>query len=167
MPEEPDALDRLRQTLAHLLAGRPRQLGWSDPTLLSERIARLRQRFAQRRGMAEEQRIARGVMAFRLLGRQTGFVHLKYACAGLALPVDWESRRLIEDAQERETLFACVAALRTDPRRFAACYRNLESAWQRAAAAAPHIPELAMLRQFLDTHRPTDTRSGKNHDRMA
>lgn len=154
MPD-PDALDRLRETLEHILAGRPRQLGWSDPTLLSARIAHLRQRFAQRRGMAVEQRIARGVMAFRLLGRQTGFVHLKYACAGLTLPVDWESRRLIEDEQQRETLFACVTALRADPRRFAACYRNLENAWQRATAESPGIAELDMLRHFLDTHRPT------------
>ena len=85
------ALDELEKRLAQALAGRPRQLGWGDLPAMSRSLEAVRQAFGDRRGMGREQRVARGVMAFRIQGESTDFVYLKYACQGLAQPMDWES----------------------------------------------------------------------------
>lgn len=84
-----------------------------------------------RRGTSREQRIARGIMALRIQGGNTDFVHLKYACYGLAQAADWDSRRLLEDVALVQKLLTQVARLLpADQRRFQACRRGLQQSWR-------------------------------------
>jgi len=148
------ALETLQDDLTKLLAGRPRQLGWGEPQRMSEALERVRQSFGGRRAMVREQRMARGVMAFRLLGQATDFVNLRYACQGLAQPMDWESRRLLGDRHQVEALLQRVEALRGDMRRFIACYRGLIISWQRAGELDDMelLANRALLGRFLKIH---------------
>ncbi|WP_415035730.1 hypothetical protein [Azonexus sp.] len=153
------ALEKLQARLQETLAGRPRQLAWGAPQAMSQSLERVRIALRARRGMDREQRIARGLMAFRMLGAKTAFVPLKYACYGLALPVDWEARRLLAERQSLEILLRRVGDFSEDPRRFAACYRGLLSSCQQARAenfpaASALADNLRHLENFLRTNAP-------------
>lgn len=148
------ALDELEKRLAQTLAGRPRQLGWGDLPAMSRSLEAVRQAFGDRRGMGREQRVARGVMAFRIQGESTDFVYLKYACQGLAQPMDWESRRLLADREQVQRLLQRVLDFADDRRRFAACYRGLLASCLHAReagfpAGSPLAANLLLLEQFL------------------
>ena len=148
------ALEKLQARLQETLAGRPRQLAWGHPQAMSQSLERVRIALRGRRGMDREQRIARGVMAFRIQGERTDFVALKYACHGLSQPMDWESRRLLDDREQVERLLRRVLDFAADPRRFAACYRGLLASCQQARAAdfprdGPLAANLRRLEHFL------------------
>jgi hypothetical protein len=152
-------LDRLEEGLRQALRGRPRQLGWGDPEAMRQTLAAVRERFGSRQAMAREQRIVRGVLAFRILGRQLDFVRLKYVCHGVAQAMDWESRRLLDNPEQVQALLEAVAGLRRERRRFIACCRGLHASWQQASA--PDFPlsdqgrrGLEMLQRFLVSARP-------------
>jgi hypothetical protein len=158
-----DALAKLQARLQETLAGRPRQLAWGEPQAMSQSLERVSIALHGRRGMDREQRIARGVMAFRIQGSSIDFVPLKYACHGLALPVDWKARRLLDDGEQVERLLQRVLDFAADPRRFAACYRGLLASCQQARAAgfAPDGPQAVNLRRlehFLQQERARHTR---------
>ncbi|WP_303785628.1 hypothetical protein [Azovibrio restrictus] len=149
-----NALENLQARLQEILAGRPRQLGWGQPQLMSQSLERARDALGGRRAMGRNQRIARGLMAFRIQGAGTDFVHLKYACQGLALPMDWESRRLLADREQVERLLQRVLDFADDSRRFAACYRGLLASCLHAREAGfppagPLAANLQRLEQFL------------------
>lgn len=148
------ALENLQTRLQELLAGRPRQLGWGQPQLMSQSLERVRDSLGGRRAMDRDQRIARGLMAFRIQGAGTDFVHLKYACQGLALPMDWESRRLLSDREQVQRLLQRVLDFRQDGRRFAACYRGLLASFLTAMetefpAGSAISKNRELLQQFL------------------
>jgi hypothetical protein len=144
-------LKNLQDRLKQALSGRPRQLAWGDLPAMQKSLEAARLALQEKRGMTREQRIARGVLAFRLQGRDTDFVSLKYACLGVNQPVDWDSRRLLEDEAALKLLLHQVAAL-PDPRRFAACSRGLLAVWQQREKTPPPpaaARNLEHLRQFL------------------
>jgi hypothetical protein len=147
-----NALEDLEKRLADVLSGRPRRLAWGDPRAMRASLERVRERFTRRGGVAPAERVARGVMALRILGADADFVHLKYACYGIAQHADWNGRRLLEDAALVRKLLACVEARRGNERRFAACRRGLLKSW-REAAALPRLPATregrALLQDFL------------------
>ncbi len=116
----------LRQTLNPVLG--LDQLAHADPCVL-ERLEAIRQAFTPLRGHRCQSRIAQGVMAFRLGGRQTPYPELKYACYGLARPMDWEGRILLTEPLLLDQLLAAVRAQRQHSRQFCACYRGLLTAW--------------------------------------
>ncbi|MCX8145183.1 MAG: hypothetical protein N3C59_02475 [Azovibrio sp.] len=142
------ALENLQAQLGACLTGRPRQFGWGQPQAMSQSLERVRDAFGGRPAMDRKRRIARGVMAFRLQGEATDFLHLKYACLGLAQPMDWEARRLLADRELVERLLRRVCDFAADPRRFAACCRGLQAAC--AQARAPDFPLSADLAANLD-----------------
>lgn len=131
-----NATEALRQQLARALLARPlAALATADPAALQS-LAAARQRLAPPRGHRALPRIAQGILAFRLLGRQTPYPDLKYACYGIARPTDWEGRRLLDDARLCGELLAAVGALAVRrPWVYAACCRGLAAAW--AADIAP------------------------------
>jgi len=147
-------LEQLEALLTQAMAGRPRQLNWGQPQLMSQSLERVRDALGGRRAMDKGQRIARGLMAFRIQGSNTDFVHLKYACQGLALPMDWESRQLLADEAQVQRLLQRVLDFRHDRRRFAACYQGLLASFQRAMetefpAGSAIARNRELLRQFL------------------
>ncbi|MDR1647399.1 MAG: hypothetical protein LBR88_05105 [Zoogloeaceae bacterium] len=151
---ESAALKMLAERLARAFAGRPRLLGWGAPEAMQASLAAVRARLGKRRGESRAARIARGVLVFRLNAGAIDFAQLKYACEGAGDPVDWESRRLIEDERLFPKLLERVAALRNDPRRFSACCRGLRHAAAiLRARATPPLPvvarHLATLEVFL------------------
>jgi hypothetical protein len=84
------------------------------------------------------------------------FVHLKYACYGLARASDWDSRCLLEDVALTQKLLAQVERLRPDERRFQACCRGLLESWREIAerpAETLNLPACqqgkTMLQDFL------------------
>jgi hypothetical protein len=144
------------------------KLALNDSSLL-ERLSRTRQALAPPRGRHAPPRLAHGVLAFRIQGRNTPYPDLKYACYGIdddrlidellhtvatrptcpaALSTDWEGRRLLDDrppADDRDELLHTVANLRlSHPTQFAACCRALQYAWHTNIApddvAANHRP---------------------------
>lgn len=131
-----NAAEELRQQLARTLLARPLPgLATADPAAL-QGLAAIRQRLGPPRGHRALPRIAQGILAFRLLGRQTPYPDLKYACYGIARPTDWEGRLLLDDARLCGELLAAVAALAVRrPWVYAACCQGLQSAW--AADIAP------------------------------
>lgn len=130
------AAEELRQQLARALLARPLPtLATADPAAL-QALAAARQRLAPPRGHRALPRIAQGILAFRLLGRQTPYPDLKYACYGIARPTDWEGRLLLDDARLCDELLAAVAALAARrPWVHVACCKGLAAAW--AADIAP------------------------------
>ncbi|MDR2165082.1 MAG: hypothetical protein LBO79_05540 [Zoogloeaceae bacterium] len=147
-------LETLKARLEEAMSGRPRQHGWGDLPALRRSLEATRLAFGDTLGIAREARIVQGVMAFRLQGERVDFVRLKYACLGLARPLDWEARRLLEDERLTRLLLQRVAALRDDPRRFGMCCRNLLTALEQATAeetppSAAVARNLGLLRRFL------------------
>lgn len=133
MPRTTSDLDLLRQQLRRTLAGRPQ----ADTVLFAEtgnaRLHALIRAIGPARGHRHVPHLAHGVMTFRLRRRETPCPELKYACYGIARQVDWEGRRLIDDARMVADLLAAVAALPPGTRPFRDCCRALRFAWQAAA----------------------------------
>jgi len=134
-------LEQLEALLTQAMAGRPRQLNWGQPQLMSQSLERVRDALGGRRAMDKGQRIARGLMAFRIQGSNTDFVHLKYACQGLALPMDWESRQLLADEAQVQRLLQRVLDFRHDaaasPPATKACWPHFSGPWK------PNFPPAA------------------------
>jgi hypothetical protein len=130
-------LDQLRQRLNKVLLTRPLTgLTANDATLLA-RLTASRQTFSPPRGHRALPRVAQGVMAFRLHGRETPYPDLKYACFGVARPTDWDGRLLLDDGQLVDALLAAVAQRAgRQPKIFAACLRGLAHAWTADIANA-------------------------------
>lgn len=135
------ATEELRQQLARALLARPlAALATADPAAL-QGLAAARQRLAPPRGHRALPRIAQGILAFRLLGRQTPYPDLKYACYGIARPTDWEGRLLLYDARLCDELLATVAALQhRRPWMYAACCQGLAAAWAADIATTGETP---------------------------
>ncbi|MDR1351261.1 MAG: hypothetical protein LBJ59_10930 [Zoogloeaceae bacterium] len=133
------------------LAGRPRQMAFSASARMRASLEGARDLAGSRRGMAEAERVAQGLMALRLQ-ENPDFVRLKYACYGLARAADWDSRRVLADVALVNKLLLRVAALKNDERRFQSCRRALLAALKEADA----LPESscpqgrATLRRFLE-----------------
>lgn len=153
MSAKTEALKRLSDGLEQAFAGRPRQLAWGDPAAMRRSLEAVRMALGNRRGMTREARIVQSVLAFRVQRGKVDFVRLKYACYGLADPVDWESRRLLEDDRLLQNLLQQVRALSGDPHRFAACQRGLTHALKTLQDITPRPPALernmAVLEGFL------------------
>ncbi|MDR1889384.1 MAG: hypothetical protein LBQ81_08440 [Zoogloeaceae bacterium] len=154
-PLQSPALDDLAKRLAAAFEGRPRQLAWGAPAIMRQSLEAVRNLADNRRGASREQRIARGIMALRIQGGAE-FVHLKYACYGLARASDWDSRRLLEEVALVQKLLMQVERLYPDKRRFQACCRGLLQSWREIAelpAAILNNPACqqgkSMLRDFL------------------
>jgi len=125
------AADRLRESLLRALLPGVHTAPFivTDPELLA-RLATRRPSALAPRGHRSLQRIARGVLAFRLHGEKTALPDLKYACYGLARPVDWEGRLLIDDSALYRRLLATADSVgQQRPRAFRDCYRGLLTAW--------------------------------------
>ena len=127
---ESPALDDLAQRLAAAFHDRPGQLAWGATAIMHQSLEAARDLARHRRGVSREQRIARGIMALRIQGGNPDFVHLKYACYGLAHAADWDSRRLLTDVALVQKLLTQVERLRPDKRRFQACCRGLLQSWR-------------------------------------
>lgn len=160
-------LEQLTQRLQRVLHGRPRQLHWGEPLLMSRCLLAVSERFANSQVMAREQRIARSVQALRLLGQKIDYVRLKYVCCGLVQAPDWGGRRLIDDTRLIEKILTTVLQWQHDARRFRICCDGLR---QSLAAAShrkfPHSvasrDSVARIASFLETYAPaTDPAQGK------
>lgn len=127
-------------------------LAQTEPALLA-RLNAVRQALAPPRGRFAEARIAQGVMAFRISGRNIAYPALKYACYGVARPMDWEGRILLAEAPQLALLLACVRALDSRPGRLAACCRALRRAWALDIEAQPEVLNAAHLRPGIATLR--------------
>jgi hypothetical protein len=147
------ALDDLAQRLAAAFEGRPRQFAWGAAAIMRQSLETARDLAENRRGLSlgqrRAQRIARSVMALRLQGDHMDFVHLKYACYGLARASDWDSRCLLEDVALTQKLLAQVERLRPDERRFQACCRGLLESWREAEM----LPDQPVYRQGREALR--------------
>jgi len=124
------------------------------------RLNAARQALAPPRGRFSDARIARGVMAFRMSGEKTAYPDLKYACYGIARPMDWTGRILLAEARQFDQLLAAVRAQESRPRQLAACCRGLQAAWQAdieqngdLLKAAHMQAGIAKLRGFLNAMR--------------
>lgn len=139
-------LDSLRRRLHRRFAPGPQLDGLAacDPEALA-RIAAVREAFSPPRGHRSLSRVSRGVMAFRLAGREAAFADLKYACYGVARPTDWEGRILLADPL-LDQLLAAVDGLRSRPRRYCECYRGLLTAWLADVATDKAFYGAAFLR---------------------
>lgn len=156
-------LEHLAQLLRRrfVAASASTTLAQADPALLA-RLAAARQALAPPRGHRSPARLAQGIMAFRLAGNTAGYPALKYACYGIARPMDWEGRLLLGEDRQLARLLAAVEALNNRPRHFAACCRGLLAAWRDDIAggeapllAQPHLQGgIARLRDFLRGARP-------------
>jgi hypothetical protein len=125
--------EQLRQQLKQGFALR-QQRPPHDPQL-HEQLSELRQRLSPPRGRHSLPRIAQGVLAFRIQGRETPYPHLKYACYGVARPTDWENRLIINDRPLLLTLLDAVTALQANHRpAHDACRRALHLGWSAALA---------------------------------
>ncbi|GHT92093.1 hypothetical protein FACS1894185_6370 [Betaproteobacteria bacterium] len=134
MPSQSPALDDLAQRLAAAFAGRPHQLAWGASAIMHQSLEAVRDLARNRRGTPRKQRIARGIMALRIQGGNVDFVHLKYACYGIAQTADWDSRRLLENFALVQKLLTQVARLLpADQRRYKACCLGLQQSWREIA----------------------------------
>lgn len=130
------ALERLRHVLQQALGGRPKSAGALFPKGADARLLAAIQAIGPARGHRHPPRVAHGVMAFRLHGPKTPTPELKYACYGVARQVDWDGRRLIDEARRISDLLAAVAALpalENGQKAFRDCCRGLHAAWQESA----------------------------------
>ena len=147
-----------RKLLGHSLE----QLAVNEPALL-HRLNVARQALAPLRGRHAPPRIAHGVLAFRVQGRNTPYPDLKYACYGIALSTDWGGRRLLDDDRLVDELLHTVANLRlSHPARFAACCRALQYAWHTniatddVSANSQPRPKNQKIANFLLRHTQPD-----------
>ena len=124
-------LDELTQHLQRKLLAQPlSRRAQSDPEHL-RRLSEARQRLNPPRGYRALPRIAQGILAFRLQGRQTPYPDLKYACHGIARPTDWEGRLLLDHPPQISDLLVAVSQLvRQHPYAYRACALALLRAWQ-------------------------------------
>lgn len=120
------------------------------------RLNIVRQAFSPRRGRFSDGRVAKGVMAFRVAGEKTPYPDLKYACYGVARPMDWEGRILLVESYQLDQLLRAVQALSRWPHRFSACRRALQATADIVAAELREAPAgdyrqagLARLERFL------------------
>jgi hypothetical protein len=121
--------EHLRQQLKPLFALR-QQRNPHDPQL-HEQLNELRQRLSPPRGKHSLPRIAQGVLAFRIQGRETPYPHLKYACYGVARPTDWDNRLIIDDSHLFDALLSAVSALeKSHPPAYRACCKALQISLQ-------------------------------------
>lgn len=151
---ELDRLHRLllrHRNLDSLAPGSPEAL---------DRLATACRALSPPRGHLSPSRVAKGVMSFRIAQRNTAYPELKYACYGLARPVDWDGRILLAEMPLLTELLSAVAALRSQPRHFSQCYRGLLTAWlgvmQSGAGSEDDdylAPGTAKLKRFLLEHR--------------
>ncbi|MGE5490189.1 MAG: hypothetical protein ACM31P_02775 [Actinomycetota bacterium] len=125
-----------------------------------DRLAAASRALSPPRGHLSPSRVAKGVMSFRIAQRNTAYPELKYACYGLARPVDWEGRILLAEMPLLTELLSAVAALGAQPRHFSQCYRGLLTAWlgvmQREVGSEDDdylAPGTAKLKRFLLDHR--------------
>lgn len=103
-----------------------------DPQL-HEQLSELRQRLSPPRGRHSLPRIAQGVLAFRIQGRETPYPHLKYACYGVARPTDWENRLIIDDRPLLRALLDAVTTLQAKHHpAHTACRVALHLGWSTA-----------------------------------
>lgn len=131
-------------------------LAQTEPSLLA-RLDAVGQALAAPRGRFSTARIAQGIMAFRIHGSATVYPELKYACYGIARPMDWEGRILLGEARQLRQLLDAVSRLR--PKQFEACCRGLHHSWQSDLAGQPErLAEaqfrdgIATLVRFLQAH---------------
>ena len=111
------------------------------------RLSQARQALSPPRGRFSDERIAQGVMAFRVAGEKTPYPKLKYACYGVGRPMDWEGRILLAESQQFDQLLRAVRALHHSPYRFAACRRALRAAADIVAAELHEASSLGDCRQ--------------------
>ena len=145
-------LEKLREQLRRRFVAvrSSTSLAQTEPALLA-RLSAARQGLAAPRGRFSDARIAQGVMAFRLAGAKTAYPELKYACYGVARPMDWEGRILLAEPRQLELLLATVRALQDRPRHRAACCRGLQAALASEIdqRAAQQQVGMSRLRTFL------------------
>jgi hypothetical protein len=143
-------LEKLREQLRRRFVAvrSSTSLAQTEPALLA-RLSAARQGLAAPRGRFSDARIAQGVMAFRIAGANTTYPELKYACYGVARPMDWEGRILLAEPRQLELLLATVRTQHGRPR--TACCRGLQAAVASAIdqTAAPQQAGMARLRSFL------------------
>jgi hypothetical protein len=134
--------EQLRQLLNQRFTARQTRGG--NDAALQQRLSDLRQRLSPPRGRHSLPRIAQGVLAFRIQGRETAYPHLKYACYGIARPTDWDNRLIIEDTPLFDALLSTVAALeKQHPHAYAACCRALKHS---------EMADLPVIRENLSKH---------------
>jgi hypothetical protein len=143
-------LKDLEERVARALSGYPRQLLFGASVQMRASLEGARDLAGNRRGMAEAERVAQGLMALRLQ-EAPDFVRLKYACHGLARAADWDSRRVLADMALVNKLLLRVAALKDDERRFQSCRRALLNALKEAETLPESVCQegRAALRRFL------------------
>ncbi len=143
-------LEKLREQLRRRFVAvrSSTSLAQTEPALLA-RLSAACQGLAAPRGRFSDARIAQGVMAFRIAGANTTYPELKYACYGVARPMDWEGRILLAEPRQLELLLTTVRAQQGQPH--AACCRGLQAAVASAIdqTAAPQQAGMARLRNFL------------------
>lgn len=118
------------------------------------RLAAVRRELSPPRGHRSPARIAKGILSFRMAPRDTPCPELKYACYGIARPMDWDGRIVLAENALLEQL---LGAVRAQPaRRFRDCYRGLLTAWlddvERRMTAEERDslhPGIATLQAFL------------------
>ncbi len=154
-------LEQLTQTLRRrfVLVGATESQNAPDASLLA-RLNWVRRSLAPPRGRFSDARIAQGVMAFRIAGLKTSYPDLKYACYGVARPIDWKGRILLGELRELNQLLLAVRAQQGSLHHFAVCCCGLQSAWQcdiekneNLLNAKDMQPGIEQLRQFLNEIR--------------
>ncbi|MDD2885234.1 MAG: hypothetical protein PHT48_09345 [Dechloromonas sp.] len=149
-----ETLDALQRRLQKHFVGDSgqrfrQQLDASIPT----RWRAVEQALLPLRGHRSAERVAQGVVALRLAGSETAYPEIKYACHGLARPMDWDGRLLIDEPGMLDALLAALDRLRYRPRCYAACYRGLLAAWTQDILGNPamieHTARLPALQRLL------------------
>ena len=158
-------LEQLTQTLRRRFVVLGAMQSRSSPEALPEalllnRLSAARQSLAPPRGRFSDARIAQGVMALRIAGLKTRYPDLKYACYGVARPMDWKGRILLGELRQLDQLLLAVRAQKASLRHFAACCCGLQSAWQCDIEKNEDLlnaddmqPGIGKLRQFLNEMR--------------
>ena len=124
-------LEQLTQTLRRrfVVLGATESQSAPEASLLA-RLSAARQSLAPPRGRFSDARIAQGVMAFRMAGLKTSYPDLKYACYGVARPMDWKGRILLGELRQLNQLLLAVRAQQASLHHFTVCCCGLQSAWQ-------------------------------------
>ncbi len=120
-----------------------KRLGQALDTSAATQLRRVELALLPSRGQRSAERVAQGVVALRLAGAQTAYPEIKYACYGLARPMDWDGRLLIDEPGMLDALLGAIDALRHRPRCYAECYRGLLLAWTNDIVGHPEMIENA------------------------